>query len=150
MTHYSIHPALASAPAVIIALLLLLELVVFIRKYGDCAYLREVLAGLFFIVVIAAFLSGYHANEFANQTFLVPDEVIAIHHRWGKALLFGSFGLALVATLSKRATHSKQLFTTIYWILLFGACACTWWTSFLGGSLVFAHGAGVYAIPTPH
>lgn len=138
------HPPLASFPFVLGIVLLVLELCA--RRSG----VRGGGSGAVYVLALAAivtpltYLSGYTGASFADQAFVVPPAAIGTHQAFGKFLLLVLF---LVVALGFARPHAKEdaagVIDGLYLgaLLLFLGVAA--WTSFLGGELVFRHGAGV-------
>jgi uncharacterized membrane protein len=99
--------------------------------------------------VTAAFFSGYQANELANQTFKVDDAAISLHHSLGRWLLLLAIPLGGLGITAEIATQGKQVFRGLYLFCLFISAGLVLVTGYMGGELVFKHGAGVYAVSAP-
>jgi len=128
-------------------LVVVLELVAYRRR-------PELRAAIEFILVCdvvattAAFFSGYQGSELADRTFRVPDEPIAWHHACGRLLLFLVVPCAALRFVSTRARFNARAFAIAYGVVLSLCVGLVLYTGYLGGRLVFAFGAGVYA-PLP-
>ena len=97
------------------------------------------------IAVVATFFSGYQASDVADQTFMIDDAVIGYHHVWGRALLFLVVPCAALQLISERASYNRSIFRGAYLVTLLICLGLAGYTGFLGGKLVFEHGAGVFA-----
>lgn len=143
----NLHPPLTAFPLALLLVVAILEIVLLFRpRYRD--HLQQALAvNLFFamVAVIAAFFSGYQASDAANQTFRIADDVISTHHSWGRLLLFAVIPCWALELLGRRARYYRPLFRVGYFLLLAICVALVVVTGYLGGQLVFEHGAGVSA-----
>lgn len=95
--------------------------------------------------IIAAFFSGYRASEYAEATFVFPEDVVSMHHLWGKFTLFASLVLGVLSWIAPRATQNPQgwrVAVLVFLLLTLGLAGVTSWR---GGKAVFEHGAGVRA-----
>ncbi|RIL05620.1 MAG: hypothetical protein DCC75_11520, partial [Proteobacteria bacterium] len=99
------------------------------------------------LAVAAAFISGYQGSELANQTFVISQDYIDQHHSWGRLLLFAIFPCVALKLCSEWATHNRSIFKAFYYSFLLICLGLALRTGFLGGELVFKHGAGVFATP---
>ena len=97
------------------------------------------------LAVIATFFSGYQASDVADQTFLIDDAVIGYHHVWGRGLLFLVVPCVALQLISERASYNRSIFRGAYLVTLLICLGLAGYTGFLGGKLVFEHGAGVFA-----
>jgi uncharacterized membrane protein len=138
----NLHPALASFPPVLILIAAALEIADRRGRFRTTIRLHLVLAVIF---VTATFFTGYGASETANQTFVVADSVIATHHSVGRLLLFLIFPCAALEVVAHRAVHGRRLFFAAYALTLAACVLLVVYTGYLGGQLVFEHGAGVRA-----
>ena len=142
-----IHPPLSAFPVpfliVALATELIRRIVPTLREDATSRVLVRVMIFTAAASVAAAFFSGYHASEHANKTFAVSDDVIALHHLYGRLLLFLMFPLVSIAALAPSAKHGKRVLENILLILLLTVVAIAITTGYLGGRLVFVHGAGV-------
>lgn len=142
----NLHPPLTAFPLVLIVLVVVLELYARVRG-KDWRGPIEFIVVAMVVAVLAAFFSGYPASEGADQTFLVPDEAISRHHTVGRFLLFLSLPCAALRFVATRARYNKRVFEIAYGIVLAVCLGLVVYTGYLGGELVFKHGAGVYAPP---
>ncbi|MCB0311401.1 MAG: hypothetical protein KDD42_09205 [Bdellovibrionales bacterium] len=139
----NLHPALVSLPVALFPLVLMLELwkSLWYRKELQFAIYVNVSAAI--IGVLLAFFSGYQASELANQSFIVPDQAIERHHRVSQILLFLSLPCGVLCVLSEVAQYARRAFRYLYLLILVSCSALVVYTGYLGGQLVFQHGAGV-------
>ena len=97
---------------------------------------------------LLAFLSGYQAKEIASQTFQVSDDLILVHHYWGRALLFCVVPCLAFHFFMQRSGNLVARYLYLLSLALITAIAI--YAGYLGGELVFSHGAGVKVnITTP-
>ena len=145
----NLHPPVSAFPFALLVVAGLLELVrIFLRRDWVEHGITVCVAGAV-CSAIAAFLTGYSAAERADGTFSIPDEVIAQHHNAGRLLLFAVIPCALLRGATIFATHGRIGFSLAYRALLTVCIGLVVYTGYLGGKLVFEHGAGVTApIPT--
>lgn len=140
-----LHPPLTVFPPALISVVLLLELVFLFRPYPWIRRVSEVNLALAGVGVVAAFFSGYQAITVAEKTFKIAPELIATHHQFGKLLLFAIIPTVTLGFLHSRATHGKSGFRAAYLFSLALSFALVVYACYLGGDLVFVHGAGVRA-----
>lgn len=146
---FLIHPPLTIFPLPILCLVILLEIMSKVNPQYSSPKIIFLLLICFLISMTAAFFSGYHANEYADMTFKITDDIISTHHTWGRLAFILSFPLLAFNWISQKALFNKKIWHSIYYILLLTVALLIIWTGSLGGKLVFEHGAGVYAtIPT--
>ena len=138
-----LHPFVTHFPIVLILLLGVLELYSLWDQSLQKA--KELLLVCFLISVLAAFFSGFLAQETASQSFQVSVDIIAYHQIWAKASLFLSFPLVILGFFQHRASHAVGMFAWSYRVLLIAVILLLGFTSYLGGELVFSYGAGVRA-----
>ncbi|MFM1848173.1 MAG: hypothetical protein RL417_1647 [Pseudomonadota bacterium] len=142
----NLHPPLTAFPLVLLLSIACLEVIAWRRKL-DWNKPIEVLLVFMVVAVVAAFFSGYQASEIADRTFAVPNEPISWHHTIGRFLLFLSIPCAALRFVGARARFNQELFRYGYRLTLAGCIGLAIYTGYLGGELVFRHGAGVYASP---
>ena len=144
----NLHPPLSAFPPALLVLAAGLEIArIFIKKdWIDPCISTCVALGAFFVA--CAFFTGYSASEHANGTFQVPDDVIALHHNAGRFLLFAVVPCVALRFAAVFATHGKLGFSVSYRVFLALCVTLVVYTGYLGGKLVFEHGAGVTA-PIP-
>jgi len=158
----SLHPFFATLPVPLVLAALLWEICCFIYArqcrpgLNDFLYLRGLSAGARFLLVglasvgvIFAFITGYIAQDYADQSFCVPNQAIAQHFIWGRILLIGIVPFWGAVLFFSTVTISRL----VHWIIFIGALivflATALVTSYFGGNLVFNHGAGVSVTATP-
>jgi uncharacterized membrane protein len=143
----NLHPPLTAFPIVLLCLIAFLEVWAWARRL-DWQKPIEVILVLMVVAVGAAFFSGYQASDLADQTFAVPNEAIAWHHNCGRLLLFLSVPCAALRFVAARARFNRTAFGVAYALILVSSIGLALYVGYLGGQLVFKHGAGVYAAPT--
>lgn len=144
-----LHPALASFPAVLLLVALGLEVASAIRGTDVFRVAIRIQLSLAVVFVLAAFFSGYLANDLANQTFSVADSFISRHHLSGRLLAFLILPCAALEFIARRAVYARGGFRVAYLMLLLLCVGLAVYTGHLGGELVFEHGAGVSAVLVP-
>lgn len=140
-----LHPPLSAMPLGLIVLAALLEAYCLLRPSAMLAYAAGVNLVAAAIFSLAAFFSGYGAAESANRSFQISNEVISQHHSFGRLLLFAIIPCAALKVISTAASHGKATFRGIYLLFLAISVGLVLYTGYLGGRLVFIHGAGVSA-----
>lgn len=140
---YNLHPALSSFPLPLLTLLIIIEIFQVTTKSTSYEAANKLIAWAVLLAVLAAFFSGYQGADFANGAFKVADEVIAQHHLIGKLLLFSAVPTVLAALVRSKAKFGREAFSWIYRILLVISFSLAATAGYLGGNLVFEHGAGV-------
>ena len=147
MQTLSLHPPFASLPFAFILVVIAFELLSLFLKRPWMRHAALVVLAFAAIAVAAAFYTGYQASESANQTFVVADSEIADPQFYGRLLLFTIIPCAAVGFFSVIAKYSQSLFRAVYLFLLLVSLGLVVTTGYLGGKLVFEHGAGVVAKP---
>lgn len=142
---FELHPPLTAFPVALLTLVVIFEGIALARPAPGWRHSIEVLLVLAVLAVAAAFFSGYQASDRANQTFTIADEVIAWHHVMGRALLFAIVPCAALRFVAARARFNRTGFYTAYGFALALCLGLVAYTGWLGGELVFEHGAGVRA-----
>ncbi|GEM_PF-1431918 len=142
----SLHPPLVAFPLVLIFVAITCEIwVVIVPNSNQVSVFSRVtlLAALLFATV--AYFSGHEASEFMNKSFIVPDSAVGDHFFWARVSLFTLTPCVATKFISDAAKYNKKLFKWIFLLLLIASAALVSYTGWLGGSLVFDHGAGVRA-----
>ena len=142
------HPPLSSFPFVLIVLLLIIELLSL--NSADADRWNGVTRFLVFALCAAlplTYFSGYFGADFAHRQFEVPDEAILKHQLWAKlSLLSGAVPVLLFfladCSRSERPGLARRL-RAVFRLSLLVLALFLARVSFLGGELVFSHGAGV-------
>jgi uncharacterized membrane protein len=145
MSHLAFHPFFSSLPlsALLVALLLEVGGKIYKKKFCHVVLWVQCFGTL---MVTVAFVSGYFAAQHAHQSFVIPEDSIALHHRVGKTALVLLWLLPAANILRGVALHQKALFNLLYWaVFIFGIVSLAG-AGYLGASLVFVHGAGVIAV----
>jgi uncharacterized membrane protein len=144
---FSLHPALTTLPSAMILSIFVLEC---LHLYPRSSRWRQhtqaalpVLHVLACLGVGAAFFSGYSASERANQSFCLQTDPIEWHHLCGRALLFLYPAVVALFFTARSAQYSRRLFQGLYLMGLLVSTMLVAYTAYLGGELVFSHGAGV-------
>jgi len=144
---YNFHPPLAAFPFALIVTVFILEIVNFFIGSTQLKSVIRVNLYIAGVAVVAAFFSGYQANELADATFKVADELIEAHHEVGRLVMFSTLACAIFVALKDRAVHAVSFFRASYYILLLVSVVLVACTGYLGAELVFKHGAAVSATP---
>jgi uncharacterized membrane protein len=139
----NIHPFLSSFPVALIITAFVLEvfsLFTASEKWRTVIFTNLIFAAIF---TLLAFVSGYQAKEIANQTFQVSEDLILFHHYWGRALLFCVIPCVAFHFFMQRSPQAMIRYLYLLSLALITAIAL--YAGYLGGELVFSHGAGVKA-----
>ena len=154
----NIHPPLSAFPVTIVVLLVIAEAAQLTSRSFQPRHVST-----FLLVVLALFfpityLSGYIGAEYAldpSATFSVSAEQIDLHRNLAQLSLFSLVPLLLLGYLRYLGDSCGQSIKWLYRasVLVYALLVCA--TGYLGGQLVFTHGAGVYApsplpAPLPH
>lgn len=140
---YNVHPVFSSLPFAFFSLLIAVELISYFSVAGSLRVAVDVLIPAIGIAVLLAFFSGYQGAEFVQTGSEALNEAVAVHHRSGKILLFFLFPFIGVFYAARYASQNQKAFRIIYLLLLVVCYALVIRSGFLGGDLVFSHGAGV-------
>jgi uncharacterized membrane protein len=137
------HPALSGFVPAFLTGAVLIELFSFfspLHRQQNFSLLLSFMACLF---SLPTFVTGYVASGPAYEVFGVPVESIAWHHWVSRGLVFTLIPLAALAWIIFRG--GKKLFRVrqFYQTLLLFSWGLALYTGYLGGQLVFVHGAGV-------
>ncbi len=143
----NLHPPFSAFPFALFVATILIELVSLGRSSPHLTTAAKISLMGAAIGTVLAFLSGYEASEIANQTFTVSDEIIAEHHNIGRLLLFSALPCLALRILLDKARFYVRTLRFIYAILLLTCLGLVTYCGYLGGELVFGHGAGVRADP---
>ena len=147
------HPPLSGFPFVLVFLLTALELRALFLKGDDLKVWNDrtvgVLLSFSLVMIPLTYFSGYFGADFANARFEVPEELILQHQLWGKSALFLMIGcgvaFALYSAAPQHKAGARKGLRLLYRIGIFSLVALLARASYLGGQLVFEHGAGVRA-----
>ncbi len=143
------HPPLAAFPAVLLTLTLGAEAASYVILRDE---LRRFAKSTLWTLVLFApltYISGYWGVDHANGSYKVPEQAIVQHQASAKLFLLTLVPLCIVALLQNLvvegdgAEKKLRVIRGFYLALLLLCGACGFTTSYLGGSLVFSHGAGV-------
>ncbi len=147
------HPPLTGFPAVILVLLATVEFFRLARGRAGLDTTSDLLLLALVLITPLTFLSGYLGAAGADRTFSVPPAAIELHRSSGRLLVILLVPTAVSALLlraAKKAGGTEPAgVRRLYLFLLILALASCLWTGYLGGELVFGHGAGVRAAPPP-
>ena len=145
-----LHPIIVHTP---VALLLFSALFALLGRIMDRDWVRKAAMLLLvfgFLGAIAANLSGNAAGEFAEHRQGIPEGPIDEHEESGRWVMFvsGAAVLAYGAARFARGGLRKGLGIAGLILQLAGAAAVLR-AGYLGGELVYAHGAGVHVAGQP-
>lgn len=142
-----LHAAFASLTVGGILALLLSRCILLFQKRNSPLSNDIILVSVLFLVYLVTYYSGYGAAELASTTFEVPENKVEQHHFWGQFLyyLIPLLGILLFVRhrVSKNQVAKKGQLAWIVFAILGTSCGLALWTAFLGGNLVYQHGAGV-------
>lgn len=143
------HPPLAAFPAVLLTLVLGAEIASYLILRDELRRFAKLSLWALALFTPLTYISGYWGVDHANASFTVPEQAIAQHQASAKLFLLTMVPLCIVALLQNLvvegdgAEKKKRVIRGFYLALLLLCGACGFTTSYLGGSLVFSHGAGV-------
>lgn len=138
-----LHPPLASFPVVILTLILGFEIFGRLSSREGVLAASRLLTLIVLPITLITYLSGYFTAGDANQRFTVDLEIISRHESFGKLLLIVLLVVVVLRLCLDSVKHHKLL-EWFFLLSLSGATLLAAYTSFLGGDLIFRHGAGVY------
>lgn len=137
------HPPLSSFPFVILSLLLLIEVYsLFAKNKSSIRPVSIFLVTILAIISPLTYYSGFWGLEFAEQSFTIPDAKIDQHQMYARLYLITLVPTSLFYSL-KTSNENSKILCYLYRLSLLLSLALVGYVSFLGGSLVFNHGAGV-------
>lgn len=137
------HPPLSSFPFVILFLLVLVELLTLTsKKKLSLVQVSNFLIVLLVIFAPLTYYAGFWGLDYSEQSFQIPDASIELHQTYAKLLLILIVPLALVYSLI-RSNQASKFLAFLYRLLLLLSLLLVAYVSFLGGELVFNHGAGI-------
>lgn len=139
-----LHPPLSAFPFALLTVVVLLE----IAKICGARHLDNVIRINLVIAAIAsllAFFSGYYSGSCTNVTFKVDEGAITQHIAAGRVILIALFPCLACYFIAQMNPANPRLFRGLYLLFLFVAYGAVLVSGYLGGELVFRHGAGVSA-----
>ena len=139
------HPPLTGFPSALLVVALFAELASIVRRNDSYSQFGFQLVLVAVAIVPLTFFSGYWGAEAATKISQVSEEVIERHEGFARFLLLGLAVLLIVGLMARRAEYGRKLFKSFYRLLLLGSVGLVIYVSYLGGNLVFEHGAGVKA-----
>lgn len=146
---FNFHPAISSFPSALLLMALGCEVVSLIQHKKFFSQMSAVLLVLCLPITIVTFITGYNAADTASVTFVVPQNAISAHFEVARNLIFLLIPTVALKFVYERATHNKSFFFALYFLTLTLSVLFVVYASYLGGELVFSHGAGVKAPSTP-
>ena len=105
----------------------------------------KICCGVLLVSAIAAFFTGLSAQDVSDQTFIVPDRNMSVHYQYGRITAFFGVFLAICGFTLTQVLYDEKLLRIGYRLVIVVFLALAGFTGYLGGELVFAHGAGVNA-----
>lgn len=140
----NIHPPLSSLPfAFVIALSAIETWRLLPQTRARLTQLRMGLGVCAAVSVLFAFVSGYLEQSKASLSFVVPEESIALHYNVARLLLFLIVPCVTLLFASEKAKFNQRALEWWYRASLLLVLATVIYTGWLGGELIFSHGAGV-------
>ena len=134
---FEIHPAIVHFPIALGVVGALFAVLYAIFRKEWLRWFAPILLSIALLGAVAAYFSGQSGEDRA-EALKVPHEAIEEHEESSYWVL-GLFGLA---SLLSWATHSKRRGEWISTLIAVMAAAAVLRTGYLGGELVFVHGAG--------
>ncbi len=141
----TLHPPLVSFPFVLLFLILVSELSLLKWPSDILSKVIWLILGVTVVISICAYLSGHEASERVSQTFVVADEAVGEHFLWAKIFLYAAVVTFLLKSVAMVAKFHKSVWQALYLFVLMVSFVLVVYAGFLGGRLVFDHGAGVRA-----
>ena len=137
---YNLHPLLSAFPPVLLSLSVISEIVFLFKRNEQIRLFANQLFVLCCLVTPLTYISGNYFADQASKTFEVSEAAIVHHYDMAKLFLFSIIlnGLVFYATRNTKHYIYHLLFLSLNFMLLA-------YVGFLGGELVFSHGAGVSA-----
>lgn len=140
---YDLHPPTNAFVFVCIVLASGCELARVFRKSTTLNTIITVHLVLAACFSMFAFITGLRASEMASGVFTVSDEVISSHYDSARLLLFFVIPCPALFYIATTAKNLKSGFVGLYRVCLAVCLGLAMYTGYLGGQLVFKHGAGV-------
>ncbi|MDZ4785357.1 MAG: DUF2231 domain-containing protein [bacterium] len=141
----ALHPPFVSFPFVLVTISFLFQLIGVYKNKNSILIASKSFITAALVFAILSYYSGHEASEKVNQTFTVADSLVGQHYLWAKIFLFTLIPCVLFGWIAFQAKFNKAIFESIFLVLLLFCLCLVIYTSWLGGSLVFDHGAGVRA-----
>lgn len=136
------HPPLTGFPIVITTLFILVELYSLLKK-KDLKPLSVFLLSCLVVFSISTFISGYFGFDYANTIKEVPEELVDRHQSFAKVHLILLMLIIIFYSLKEFYHLRSKFFIVSYFLTLIFFALNIYYVGFLGGELVFKHGAGV-------
>ena len=139
----NLHPPFSAFPTALFTVAFLFEITGQIKQHESIIKLARANLMLACLFMFFAYFSGLYAADNASISFVVPTEAIKTHHNIGKLLLILCIPTGILSYISYQAKSNKKLFTAIFHLTLASCFLLAIYCGWLGGKLVFKHGAGV-------
>jgi uncharacterized membrane protein len=139
------HPAIVHFPVALGTVGALAAVVSLVVRREWIRWFAPVLLSIALLGGVAAYFSGQNAEDAAERAG-VPHEPLESHE---DSSLYG-LGLLALATLLAWATTSRRRGEWVAALVAVAAAGAILYTAYLGGQLVFVHGAGRATPPTTH
>ncbi len=136
------HPPLTGFPIVITTLFIFVELYSLLKKKG-LKPLSVFLLSCLVIFSVSTFISGYFGFDYANTIKNVPENLVDSHQSFAKVHLILLVLMIIFYSLKEFYHLRSKLFIGSYFLILIIFALNIYYVGFLGGQLVFKHGAGV-------
>jgi uncharacterized membrane protein len=139
------HPAIVHFPIALGVVGALAAVTSLIVRREWIRWFAPVLLSIALLGGVAAYFSGQNAEDAAERAG-VPEEPLSSHE---DSSLYG-LGLLALATVLAWATTARRRGEWVAALVAVGAAGAILYTAYLGGQLVFVHGAGRATPPTTH
>lgn len=136
------HPPLTGFPIVITTLFIFIELYSLLKK-KDLKPLSVFLLSCLLVFSISTFISGFFGFDYANTIKDVPENLVDQHQSFAKVHLILLVLMIIFYSLREFYNLGSKFFITSYFLILIIFALNIYYVGFLGGELVFKHGAGV-------
>ena len=140
------HPPLTGFPIVISTLFIFVEIYSLFKKVSVKPLSVFLLASLV-VFSVSAFISGYFGFDYANTIKDVPENLVDSHQSFAKIHLILLVLIIIFYSLKEFYNLRSKLFIGSYFLIIIIFALNIYYVGFLGGQLVFKHGAGVVISP---
>lgn len=142
------HPPLTGFPIVITTLFILVELYS-LFKNRVLKPLSVFLLSSLVVFSVSTFISGYFGFDYANTIKDTPENLVDRHQSFAKVHLILLVIMIIFYSLKEFYNLKNKLFISSYFLTIIIFAINIYYVGFLGGQLVFKHGAGV-AVTNPN
>lgn len=141
-----LHPPLSAFPFALLTVVVLLEIgrMLGLIKNGEGVVRVNLLIAS--LASIATFFSGYYSGSQSSVTFKVDESALTSHIAAGRIVLLSLFPCLACYFITQMNPVNPKPFRVLYLLFLFVAYSAVLVSGYLGGELVFQHGAGVRAV----